>query len=489
VCPPMPLVVFRCLAAIVLLGAALGAAAGGAEAARPNILFIMADDHAPSAISAYGSVITRTPQIDRLARDGMRFEHAYTTNSTCGPGRAAILTGKYSHVNGYRSNTGGRFDGTQQTFVKLLQQAGYQTAIIGKWHLNTQPTGFDFWRILDGEGTYNNPVLIDANGRQTVRGYVVDIVTDLTIDWLERRDKSRPFLLLSQHKAPHREWIPRADKAGLFAGQTIPTPASFNDDYATRGRAAREQTMTIGKDLTRQDLKADPPPGLSAQELKDWRYQTFIKDYLRVVAGVDENVGRLLDYLDKAGLTDNTLVVYTSDNGFFLGEHGWFDKRFMYEPGIRLPLLVRYPPRIKAGSSTAALAANIDFAPTFLDWAGVPIPPDIQGTSLRGIMEGRQEKVRDAFYYHYYEFPSPHRVQPHAGVRTDRYKLIHFYFIDEWELYDLQTDPDELHNVWNDPACAEVRRRMQAEFERAKQAYGDNDFAPRPGSMPDTPRP
>ncbi len=444
----------------------------------------MADDHAPSAISAYGSAINSTPNIDRLASQGMRFDRAYVTNSLCGPSRSAILTGQYSHINGYRTN-GMTFDGSQQTYIKLLQKAGYQTAIVGKWHLGSDPTGFDFWSVLPGEGMYNNPQFLGPNNsRRTVQGYVVDIVTDMAIDWMEKRDKDKPFVLLCQHKAPHREWTPDAKHANQYNDTDIPTPPTFNDDYATRGRPAHEQLMEMSA-LTNQDTKGPPPAGLNAEQLKNWKYQRFIKDYLRVIASVDDNIGRLMDYLDKSGLTDNTIVVYTSDNGFFLGDHGWFDKRFMYEPGIRVPLIVRYPPKIKAGSSSKALAANIDYAETFLDYAGVSIPENMQGASLRPVLEGTGDKVRDAFYYHYYEFPQPHHVQPHAGVRTDRYKLIHFYFIDEWELYDLEKDPNELKNVYADPAYGAVKVHMLVEFERAKQLYKDDDFAPRAGSTPE----
>lgn len=459
------------------LGAAawsLGARAQGAEPAkRPNIIYIMSDDHAFQALSCYGSRIVKTPNLDRLAAGGMRFERCFVTNAICGPGRATLLTGKYSHMHGFTRN-GRKFDGSQQTFPKLLQQTGYETAVVGKWHLESAPTGFDHSFILVGQGKYNNPDFIDNGQKTTVKGYVVDVVTDKAIDFMEKRDKNKPFCLLLHHNAPHRSWTPDAKYAKLYEDVTIPTPETFNDDYSGRGRAAKEQEMTIERHLTRADLKQEPPAGLSGQQLKEWKYQRFIKDYLRCIASIDDNMGRLLDYLDKSGLAENTLVVYTSDNGFYLGDHGWYDKRFMYEFSLRVPYIVRYPGHIKPGSSNQAMTINCDYAPTFLDYAGVPIPADMQGRSLRPILEGKTPADwRKSMYYRFYEYPQPHRVHPHYGVRSERYKLIYFHTLDEWELYDLEKDPNELKSVYDDPAYASVRQEMKAELERLRSELKD----------------
>ena len=435
---------------------------------RPNIIYIMSDDHASHALSCYGSRINKTPHLDRLAAGGMRFENAFVTNAICGPSRAAMLTGKYSHINGYRDNRD-TFDGSQQTYPKLLQKAGYQTAMIGKWHLKSDPQGFDYWCILPGDGRYYDPEFINMGKREVVKGYVTDVTADKVIDYIRNRDTSRPFCLLFHNKAPHREWNPDPKHMKLYEDGDVPTPPTFNDDYSNRSAAAREQTMTIEKHLNKADLKQDPPAGLTPEQLKLWKYQRYIKDYLRCIASVDDNIGRLLDYLDEAGLAKDTLIVYTSDNGFFLGDHGWYDKRFMYEQGFRVPLIIRYPARIKPGSVTKELALNVDFAPTFLDYAGQPAPADMQGRSLRPVLEGQTPTDwRKSVYYHYYEYPGPHRVHPHYGVRNDRYKLIHFYTIKEWELFDLQTDPHELKSVYADPAYAKVRDEMAAELTRLR---------------------
>ena len=435
---------------------------------RPNIIYIMSDDHAAHALSCYGSRINKTPHLDRLAAGGMRFENAFVTNAICGPSRAAMLTGKYSHVNGYRDNRD-TFDGSQQTYPKLLQKAGYQTAMIGKWHLKSDPQGFDYWCILPGDGRYYDPEFINMGKREVVKGYVTDVTADKVIDYIRNRDASKPFCLLFHNKAPHREWNPDPKHMKLYADGDVPTPPTFDDDYSNRSAAAREQTMTIEKHLNKADLKEDPPAGLTPEQLKHWKYQRYIKDYLRCIASVDDNIGRLLDYLDEAGLAKDTLIVYTSDNGFFLGDHGWYDKRFMYEQGFRVPLIIRYPARIKPGSVTKELALNVDFAPTFLDYAGQPAPADMQGRSLRPVLEGQTPtEWRKSVYYHYYEYPGPHRVRPHYGVRNDRYKLIHFYTIKEWELFDLQTDPHELKSVYDDPAYAKVREEMAAELIRLR---------------------
>ncbi len=469
---------------------------------RPNIIFIMADDHAAQAISSYGSWLAQiapTPHIDRLATTGARFDQVFCNNSICGPSRAAILTGKMSHINGfYKNEGGGDFDGSQQTFPKLLQAAGYQTAVIGKWHLGTAPTGFDYSKVLingNGQGTYWNPEF-QINGKEKrveTQFHSTRQIANDALDWLETaRDPTKPFLLMYQFKAPHRNWDPDPAYKNLFADFDIPEPETFNDTYGGR-TAAAAQWQSIEHNLNPLDLKQTPPselsgnelknwlhqgnnhefwtpdPELTGQALKKWKYQIYIKDYLRCVRGVDEAVGRMLDYLEESGLAKNTIVIYTSDQGFFLGEHGWFDKRFMYEESFRMPFLMRWPGRIQPGSINTNLFMNIDFAPTLLEAAGVPIPSDIQGQSFaRGAVN------RKSVYYHYYEFPFWHHVQPHYGIRTDRYKLIHFYYsMDEWELFDLKKDPSEMKNLIHDPAYAEVLEMMIAELKKQQVTYGD----------------
>ena len=448
---------------------------------RPNIIFIMTDDHAAHAISCYGSKINQTPNLDRLATEGMRFNNCFCTNSICAPSRAVILTGKYSHLNGVIDNAV-TFNGSQQTFPKLLQKAGYETAIIGKWHLKSDPTGFDYWNILPGQGIYYNPAMIEMGQHKKHTGYVTDIITDLCLKWLKERSGDKPFCLMYHHKAPHREWEPDEKHARMYEDVEIPVPETFDDDYKTRCAAAQQQEMTIERHLNRQDLKMDPPEGLAGRELKKWKYQRYIKDYLRCIASVDDNVGRLLDYLDNSGLTENTIVVYTSDQGFYLGDHGWFDKRFMYEHSLRMPLLVRYPKQIKPGSINNDIVLNLDFAPTFLDFAGVTAPNDMQGRSLRPLLKGgAPQNWRTSMYYHYYEYPAVHMVKRHYGVRTRRYKLIHFYYdIDAWELYDLEKDPNELNNVYDNPAYADVVKELKAELERLRKEYKDTTGLPVP---------
>ena len=447
-----------------------------AGAERPNILYIMADDHASHAISAYGSRINKTPHIDRLAKEGLKLNNCFCTNSICGPCRAVVLTGKYSHKNGFWRN-GQRFDGTQQTVAKLMGTAGYQTAMIGKWHLGSDPTGFDYWNILPGQGAYHNPVLIEMGQRKKHTGYVTDLITDFTIDWLKnRRDKTKPFFLLCHHKAPHRNWQPDDKHAKMYEDEDIPLPETFWDDYKTRSDAARQQQMHM-KHLTRSDLKQPIPPGLDAKAELKWRYQRYIKDYLRCIASVDDNVGRLLDFLEAEGLAKNTVVIYTSDQGFYLGDHGWFDKRFMYEESLRMPFLVRYPKEIKPGSVTDELCVNVDFAPTFLDYAGRDAPKDMDGVSFRSVLAGKTPSDwRPSMYYHYYEYPAVHMVKRHYGVRTKQHKLIHFYHdIDAWELYDLKADPDELNNVYGQAKYADVQAELLAELKRLRKRYGDSD--------------
>lgn len=479
---------------------------------RPNIVFIFSDDHAYQAISAYGDErkLLETPNIDRLAKEGMRFDRCVVPNSICGPSRATVLTGKYSHMNGFYNNTNSRFDGSQTTFPKMLRAAGYQTAVIGKWHLISEPTGFDYWHILPGQGVYYNPPMID-NGKQVKhQGYTTDIIADVSIEWLKNRDKSKPFLLMSQHKAPHREWAPPLRHLGHDGDRVYPEPPTLFDDYANRGLAVRDQDMTIEKTMTPTDVKLQAPAQLTAEqrakwdayyeprnetfrkanlqgkELVRWRYNRYMHDYLGCIKAVDEAVGRVLKFLDDEGLADNTIVVYSADQGFFLGEHGWFDKRWIFEESLRTPLLVRWPGVTKPGSMNANLTSTVDFAQTFLDVAGIEAPADMQGSSLVPLLRGQTPADwRKSFYYHYYEYPTPHRVRPHYGVVTDRYKLVHFYLpdVDDWELFDRQQDPHEIRNVYSDPANAKVVHELKAELGRLrtelkvpreipKEAYG-----------------
>lgn len=496
------------LACLVHLAPAAGRAAA-ADAKRPNILFIMSDDHGYQAIGAYGSKVNATPNIDRIAKEGMRFDRAFVTNSICGPCRAVILTGKYSHLNGFATNRD-RFDGSQQTVAKLMQKAGYQTAVIGKWHLVSDPTGFDHWEILLGQGPYYNPALKSPGGTTKHEGYTTDIITDRALEWLkEGRDKNKPFMLLYQHKAPHRNWQPSPKYLDKYKGVTLPEPETLFDDYSGRGTAAKDQQMTIAHHLSPHDLKLAPQGGLtpaqqetfdkayaaenkafaeanlSGDDLVKWKYQRYVKDYIRCVDAVDENVGRILDYLDKAGLAENTIVVYTSDQGWYLGEHGWYDKRWMYEESFRTPLIVRWPGKIKPGTVNTDMVMNLDFAETFLDIAGAPIPDDMQGRSMTPVLSGNTpDDWRKSMYYHYYEFPQPHHVHPHFGVRTDRYKLIRFYDLDEWELYDLEKDPHEMQSVYGDAAYADVVKELKTELVRLRAQYQDQG-----GSMESPPAP
>jgi arylsulfatase A-like enzyme len=498
-------------------------------ARRPNILFVFSDDHAPNAIGAYGgwlAGVNPTPSIDALARQGMLFEGSYCTNSICGPSRAVILTGKFSHRNGFRQN-GDRFDGDQQTFPKLLQGAGYRTAMIGKWHLNSDPQGFDYWEVLPGQGSYYNPELISAQGRRQVEGHCTDIVTDLAIDWLEENGRGeKPWMLMCQQKAPHRTWMPAPRHLSLYADAEIPEPATLFDRWEDNASPARHQEMEIERDLEQvYDLFLDPTDRwdpsvgrandasgfrnlermtpeqratwdaafgpenaafreahLTGPDLVRWKYQRYIKNYLRCVRGVDECVGRLTAWLEENGLAENTVVVYSSDQGFFLGEHGWFDKRWMYEESLAMPLIVRWPGVTAPGSRNRDLVQNLDYAETFLEIAGVPVPDDMQGRSLVPLLRGQTPKDwRDAIYYHYYEFPGVHAVARHRGVRTRTHKLIQFYQLDEWELYDLEQDPDELLNVYGDPRFAEVTAVLRGRLDELGRSYGDDtDLSPLP---------
>lgn len=461
---------------------------------RPNIILFMTDDHAPAAVGAYGSVLNRTPAVDRLAAEGTVFENAFCTNAICSPARATLLTGTYSHVNGMTSLEGPthRFDATQPSFPGMLREAGYQAALVGKWHLGHgaghDPEGFDYWEILPEHGVYHDPEFLTAEGRRTYPGYVTDIITDLALNWLDRRDPDKPFCLLVQHKAPHRAFEPAPRHAHLYEHDEIPVPPTLHDDLAGRAPAAREAEMSM-EDLTAEDLKGVPvPPGLSPRAEREWRYQRYIKDYLRVVAALDENVGRVLHYLDVSGLDGATAVTYTSDHGFFLGEHGWFDKRFMYEEAMRIPLVVRWPGRTPPGSRRRELVANVDFAPTLLDLAGVPPHPRMQGGSLVPLLRGAEpERWRDAVYYRYYmHLDVCHRVQACYGIRTATHKLIHYPGHGSGadgagtdprpaarELFDLTADPHELHNRYDDPRYADVVRDLTDRLAALQREVGD----------------
>lgn len=480
----------------------LAASAHAQQAARrPNVIFVFTDDHASHAISAYGSKINQTPNIDRLAREGMLFRNCFVTNSICAPSRAVIQTGKHSHMNGVIDNRV-EFDTSQPTFPKLLQKAGYQTAIIGKWHLKAEPTGFDYRKVLVGQGTYYNPRFRTPDGPVNLAGYTTDIITDLALEWLDKgRDKSKPFMLMYQHKAPHREWLPGPDHLTMYDDVKIPEPPTLFDDYSGRTSAAKWASMTIARHMNDLDLKLVLPrylneeqrkriqaaygpqneafekANLKGKDLVRWKYQRYIKDYLRAIASVDDNLGRVLDYLDKSGLAENTVVIYNSDQGFYLGDHGWFDKRWMYEESLRMPLVVRWPGVTKPGSENRDLVQNLDFAETFLDMAGVPVPDDMQGKSLVPLLKGQTpDDWRKSIYYQYYEFPGWHDVQRHYGVRTDRYKLVYYYLIDEWELFDLEKDPHELKSVYDDPAYADTVTELKAELERLRKEYKADQF-------------
>ncbi|MDG2423155.1 MAG: sulfatase [Phycisphaerales bacterium] len=480
---------------------------------RPNILFIYSDDHSAAAVSAYGSQINETPNLDRLAAEGMVFDNAFCTNGICAPARAVILTGLHSHLNGVRDN-GGRLDQSKPTFPRLLKDAGYNTAIIGKWHLKDNPVGFDHWEVLPGQGNYYAPDFLTPEGKVREPGYVTDLTTDKSIQWLEDDwDREKPFLLMCQNKAPHRGWMPGPDHLTKYDGEVIAEPATLFDDWSGRSQAASEQEMTIDRHMYEYyDLKV--PPADSEVELKGpdrwmnkllgrmspeqrsawdaaygprnavyrkdnptgddlhrWKYQRYIKDYLRCIASVDDNVGRLLKWLDDNGLAENTIVVYTSDQGFFLGEHGWYDKRFMYEPALRSPFIVRWPGMVESGTRDGHLVQNLDVAQTFLEVAGVPAPDEMQGQSMVPLLKGESpDDWRDSFYYEYFE-KGIHAVQPHYGVRTDRYKLMYFPELDAWELYDLQTDPDEINNIAGDSEHKAVESDLRAELDRLRLHY------------------
>ncbi|HYF32026.1 MAG TPA: sulfatase [Chitinophagaceae bacterium] len=491
----------------------------------PNIIYIMSDDHDADAISAYNKKLVSTPNIDRLAKEGMRFNRCFVGNSICTPARATLLTGQHSHKNGVKDNRN-RFDSSRMTMPGLLQQAGYQTALFGKWHLHSYPTGFDKWLIYPGQGLYVDPRLIQMNGDTTTyRGYSTEVITKQAIGWIGQADKTKPFALLLHHKAPHRYFLPALKHLEAFRNKAFPEPPTLYIDTAGRGSAWRIQTMSILRDMQLcSDLKVDPkylqnmpylkpdsaevayynaimnripaaertrvkeiyaergallqrdrPSGNALLKLK---YQWFMQDYLACVASIDESVGQLLNYLDAQGLSGNTIVIYTSDQGFYLGENGWFDKRFMYDVSMQTPLLVRWPGKIKPNTVSNAMVQNIDFAPTILDAAGVAVPQWMQGKSMQGILTGRlKEFDRPYLYYHYYEFGRDHTVIPHLGVRTKRYKLIYFYTVNEWELYDLQKDPSELRNLARDPKHRATLQQMKDLLVKARNEYDDHEPA------------
>jgi arylsulfatase A-like enzyme len=477
----------------------------------PNILIILSDDHAYQAISAYGSKLMQTPNIDRIAREGAIFQNAFVTNSLCGPSRAAWLTGKYSHINGLKvNNISNLFNINQDLFSRILKQRDYQTSWIGKWHLQTLPgDAFDYWKILPDQGQYYNPDFIDMNNDTVnIQGYVTDIITDLSTRWLDHRDTTKPFCLIIGEKATHRAWLPDLQDLGAFDDKTFPLPSNFYDNY--RGRiAAKNQDMTIAKTmLLDEDLKVHVnylekafysrlnPSQLtvfknyyenlsrdfdshhySGRELTEWKYQRFIKDYLSTAKSLDRNIGKILDYLDKNRLSDNTIVIYASDQGFYLGEHGWFDKRFMYEESVKTPVVIRYPAVITPGLSVNQMIMNIDFAPTLLDIAGLTAPASMQGASFLPLLKtGKTENWRKAIYYHYYEYPEPHHVSPHFGIRTAQYKLIRFYGpADAWELYDLKKDPTEMKNIYPEIKDSKLVASLKRQLNDLIRLYRDEE--------------
>lgn len=484
---------------------------------QPNIIFIFADDHSYQTLSAYDNRLIETPNLDRIARDGVIFANSFVGNSISAPSRASLLTGLHSHANGQLTNAN-VFDGSQQTFPKLLQKAGYQTALIGKWHLQSDPTGFDYWNILPGQGHYYNPDFIEMGNTIRHEGYVTNLITDFGLKWLsEQRDQNKPFLLMLHHKASHRSWMPDTTHLAEFKNLTYPIPPTFYDDYYGRIAAAQQEMsihtddMDLVYDLKMADKENEiqtrmrqwyidgeygrmtagqrqrwhehylpvidefKAAGLSGNALSEWKYQRYMRDYLACVRSIDENVGRLLNYLEENGLLENTLVVYTSDQGFYMGEHGWFDKRFMYEESFRTPLLMHLPKDFKKRGTITQLVQNIDHAPTFLEIAGVEVPDGLHGRSLVPLLKKNKVKNwRDALYYHYYEYPGVHSVKRHFGIHDGRYKLIRFYYdIDAWEFYDLQKDPLEIKNAYSDPEYAMVIQNLKTRLRELLIQYGD----------------
>ena len=474
---------------------------------RPNIIFILSDDHATNAISAYNDrfkIFSTTPNIDRIASEGALLTNIFSTNAICGPSRASIITGKYSHINGYYKNyKGGYFDNSQWTYPKALKNAGYQTALVGKWHLASEPQGFDYYKyhIDHGEqGVYWDPTYNENGTPIKENGYATNITTDIALNWLKQTDTKQPFCLLLQYKAPHREWSPDKKYENLWKDKTLPLPESFFDNYDGRKNTAGNTWMTMDY-LNRRDMKMTAPDSLTekqkrkwldygnnpdelvspndsmnGEQLKTWKYQNYIKDYLATVKSVDDNIGRVLDYLKHHNLEENTVVIYASDQGFFLGEHGWFDKRFMYEESMRMPFIIRYPNIIKPNTRIDDVVSNIDIAPTVLSLAGVEAPNEIQGRSFYAHLKGETpQDWRQSIYYHYYEYPFWHHVQPHYGIRTDRYKLIHFYYdVDIWEFYDLKNDPSELNNLIGSEEHAGLIEKLKQDLYALKTSYGNN---------------
>lgn len=464
---------------------------------RPNIVMILTDDHAAHSIGAYGSVVNTTPRIDEIARRGVLFENCFATNALCSPSRASILTGTYSHVNGVTTLVT-PIDANQPTFVTQLKEAGYRTAMIGKWHMGHgaghDPEGFDYWDVLvgsDGQGEYWDPLFLSAEGERVEKGYATDIITDLALRWVESLESDEPWCVLIYHKAPHRPWQPKPEHAAKY-GDPIPVPTTFDDDYATRSSSARRAAMSLAENLNRDDLKADPPVGLSYEEVAVWKYQRFMEDYLACVDSVDENVGRVIDWLDARGDFDDTMLMYSSDQGFFLGEHGWFDKRFMYEESLRMPLLLSYPRRVALGQVHDGIVTNVDWAQTILDAADAGHHPRMQGRSFFGDIVGAPTSEPAAgMYYRYWEHDDTfHKAPAHYGYRTERYKLIYFYndglglpgagpftYPPEWELYDLREDPHELHNVWGTPAYAGIQDELTVALWNEQKRLKDEPHA------------
>lgn len=457
---------------------------------RPNLIMIMSDDHAAHAIGSYGSRINETPHLDRIAAAGLRFDNCFCTNAICTPSRAAILTGEYNHVNGVRTLFD-TLDNTRPQVQKDLRDAGYQTAVVGKWHLGhgpeSDPAGFDYWRVLPGQGDYHDPELIGPDGTERHPGYVTDIITDLSLGWLGRRDRERPFLMMINHKAPHRPWEPDQKHAALYEDVDIPEPETFGDDHEGRAEALAGLRMSMDH-LNDIDLKQPVPPGLTPEQERSWRYQRYIKDYLRCVASIDDNVGRVLDWVEDEGLTDDTVIIYTSDQGFFLGDHGWYDKRLMYEESLRMPFLISYPPLIEPGTVCTDLVTNIDFAPTLLELAGLDLPDRLQGFSMIDSLAGRPpEQPQSSVYYRYWEHLSdPHHVPAHLGIRTERYKLIVYldhapgagqrFAATEFELYDLERDAAELINVYDAPEYAEIAKELIGKLRQRQLEVDDRDL-------------
>ncbi len=498
-----------------------------AKEERPNIVFIFSDDHAPHAIGAYDGwlkSVNPTPEIDQLAEQGMLFENSFCTNSICGPSRAVIQTGKHSHKNGFMDN-GDRFDWNQQTFPKLLQGTGYQTAIFGKSHLKGKPQGYNEWAVLPGQGLYYNPDFYTKDGQITIQGHCTDVVTDMAVDFLEnKRDTNKPFMLMVQHKAPHRNWMPAARHLTLYDDIDLPEPATLFDTWEDKAPPARHQETSIidymhlnydlfvdlTPDFTQgKPSKSEDPSSwrnmqrmseeqmrvwrdaygpkdvafhaanLSGKDLLRWKYQRYAKNYLRTIKGVDESVGRLVATLDELGLSDNTIVIYSSDQGFFIGDHGWYDKRWMYEESLKMPFIIKWPNVITPGSRQQKMIQNIDYAETFLDIAQAAIPDDMQGRSLLPLLKGESvNDWRDSIYYHYYEYPSVHMVPKHNGIRTERYKLMHFYEFGEWEFYDLENDPEELNNLYGKSEFAELIETHKAKLASLQEYYDDDSELP-----------